>query len=247
MHRDLARDEALRTRFTREIEAVRRLDHPNIVKIFGAGEREGQPFIVLEFVPGTDLDGLIQAREPLSLEWKLDLLRQLCEGLHHAHRQGIIHRDVKPANIRVTGTGVLKVMDFGMARIGPSDLTERGHMLGSVQYVAPEQLRGEAVDRRSDVFSVGVVAYELLACRRPFDGASIGAVLTRVLGDGPRPAPLPRSAYSPELEQVVLKAIESEPSMRQQSLGELRAALRDAVKAAATRQAARRARSDRSW
>jgi eukaryotic-like serine/threonine-protein kinase len=235
MYRDLAQEAELRARFLREAEAVRGLDHPNIVRVVETGAVEDQPFIALEYVEGTDLEQIIQRRAPLSVEWKLDLLRQICDGLQHAHEQGIIHRDVKPANVRVTADGTVKVVDFGMARVNTSDLTKRGQMLGSVHYVAPEQIEGARVDHRADVFSVGAIAYELLAYRKPFDGDSVGAVLTRIMGEARDLRPLPRTAYSPGLERAVLKALDRDADRRQQSLRELRGELAEAVETAAHR------------
>jgi serine/threonine-protein kinase len=235
MYRDLARETELRTRFLREAEAVRRLDHLNIVRVVETGEVADQPFMALEYVEGTDLEQIIQRRAPLSVEWKLDLLRQICDGLQHAHEHGIVHRDVKPANLRVTAEGVVKLVDFGMARVNTSDLTKRGQMLGSVHYVAPEQIEGDRVDHRADVFSVGAIAYELISYKKPFDGDSVGAVLTKIMGGERDPRPLPRTAYSPGLERAVLRALDREADRRQQSLEELRGELLQAVEAAARR------------
>lgn len=230
LHKDLARDPELRSRFVREAEAVSRLDHPNIVSVVDTGEAAGQPYIALEYIEGTDVARIVASRPPMALEWKLDLVRQICEGLGHAHANGVVHRDVKPANIRVTDSGDVKVMDFGMARLGgASDLTRRGHLLGTIHYCAPEQLEGDAVDPRVDVFSVGAIAYELLAWRRPFEADSVAAVLSKLLEQPVDPAPLPRSDYSPGLERVVLKALERDPDRRHASLDAMRQELLDVV------------------
>src|SRR5688572_21015964 len=150
-------------RFLREAEAAGGLRHPNIVTVYDVGEEAGQPYIAMEYVEGADLEQLIQGGEPYSVEWALDVLRQVCLGLAHAHHFGIVHRDVKPANIRVTPSGEVKIMDFSLARLPTSTVTRSGRLLGTVQYMAPEQVEGGHVDHRADIFSVGAVAYELMA------------------------------------------------------------------------------------
>src|SRR5687767_7007048 len=172
---ELARQEELRERFLREAQAAGRLRHPNIVQVYDVGESNGRLFLAMEFVAGSDLERVIQD-VPLSIEWKLDLLRQICEGLGHAHKHGVVHRDVKPANIRITPTGDVKIMDFGVAQLQASTgLTKRGLVLGSVHYISPEQVEGRPVDARSDIFSVGAIAFELLSGKRPFDAESVTA------------------------------------------------------------------------
>ena len=225
----LTREAELRARFEREFEAARRLDHPNVVRVLDAGQDHQRLFIALEFVEGTDLDRVISDPERLSLEWKLDLLRQLIDGLFHAHGLDVVHRDVKPANLRITPEGVLKIMDFGMARLRSSTLTRRGQLLGSAHYIAPEQLEGGPADARADMFSVGLIAYELLSARRPFEADSLPAYMAKVTRDAVDPAPLPKSAYSPDLEALVLKALERRPDDRFADLGEMRVELRRLV------------------
>jgi len=236
LHKDLARDPELRSRFLREAEAVSRLDHPNIVSVVEMGEARSQPYIALEYIEGTDVAQIIQTRSPLSLEWKIDLLRQICEGLEHAHRNGVVHRDVKPANVRVSYDGDVKVMDFGMATLGgASDLTRRGHLLGTIHYCAPEQLEGDGSDARVDVFSVGAIAYELLTWRRPFDADNVAAVLNKMLEERADPGALPETDYSPGLESLVLKALERDPERRHASLAAMRAELLAVVRETAAR------------
>jgi serine/threonine-protein kinase len=225
----LTRETELRTRFEREFEAARRLDHPNVVRVLDAGHDGKRLFIALEFVEGTDLDRVISDPAKLSLEWKLDLLRQLIDGLSHAHELDVVHRDVKPANLRITPEGVLKIMDFGMARLRFSTLTRRGQLLGSAHYIAPEQLEGGTADARADMFSVGLIAYELLSARRPFEADSLPAYMAKVTRGTVDPAPLPKSAYSPDLESLVLKALERRPEDRFADLGEMRLMLKRLV------------------
>lgn len=225
----LTREPELRARFEREFEAARQLDHPNIVRVLDAGHDRGRLFIALDFVEGTDLDRVISDPAKLTLEWKLDLLRQLIEGLFHAHELGIVHRDVKPANLRINPEGVLKIMDFGMARLRFSTLTRRGQLLGSAHYIAPEQLEGGPADARADMFSVGLIAYELLSARRPFEADSLPAYMARVTREAADPEPLSAGPYSPALEALVLKALERRPDDRFADLGEMRAELKRLV------------------
>src|SRR5688500_15843718 len=163
----------LRLRFLREAQAAGGLRHPNIVIVYDVGDDGGQPYIAMEHVEGVDLELLIQSRDSCSDEWKLDVLRQVCDGLGYAHRSGVVHRDVKPANIRVTPDGEVKIVDFGLARVPASTMTKSRHFVGTVQYMAPEQVEGAPVDRRADVFSVGAIAYELFTHRKPFRGDSL--------------------------------------------------------------------------
>jgi eukaryotic-like serine/threonine-protein kinase len=223
----------LRMRFLREAQAAGGLRHPNIVTVYDVGEDAGQPYIAMEYVEGVDLEQVIQRREPYSIEWKLDVLRQVCEGLAYAHRHGIVHRDVKPANIRVAPAGEVKIMDFGLARLPSSTATESGRLLGTVQYMAPEQVKGARVDHRADVFSVGAIAYELVAHRKPFQGDSLTAVMFQIMHGTPDPAALPATAYSPGLEGIILKALARDRNARYPSLDAMHADLVSLVRDAA--------------
>ncbi len=216
----LADSADLRARFLREAQAAGGLQHRNIVTVYDLGDDRGQPFIAMEFIEGTDLERVIQSKEPLTVEWKLDVLRQVCEGLGYAHRHGIVHRDVKPANIRVTTGGEVKIMDFGIAHLQSSTMTKSGLVLGTVHYMSPEQIEGLKVDHRADIFSVGAIAYELLAYKKPFDGDSLTAVMFRIMNERPDPKPL-TTPYSPALENVVMKALERNAEKRYQSLDDM--------------------------
>lgn len=215
----------LRTRFLREAQAAGGLKHRNIVTVYDLGEDKGRPFIAMEFIEGTDLEKIIQNRKPYSLEWKLSVLAQICDGLAYAHRNGIVHRDVKPANIRVTGDGEVKIMDFGIAHLQSSTMTRSGLVLGTVHYMAPEQVEGHKVDHRADIFSVGAIAYELVAYRKPFDGDSLTGVMYKIIHEPPDPRGLPENEYPPTLRRIVLKALEKRPEERYQTLDEMHAAI----------------------
>jgi serine/threonine protein kinase len=225
----------LRARFLREAQAAGGLRHHNIVTVYDVGEDRGQPYIAMELVEGFDLEAIIQGRHPLSVEARIDILRQVCEGLGCAHQRGIVHRDVKPANIRVTGQGEVKIMDFGIAHLQSSTLTQGGQVLGTIQYMAPEQVEGLPSDHRADVFAVGAIAYELLAYRRPFDADSLTGVMYRIAREEPDMSALPATSYSPGLEAVVARALAKPVADRYQSLGEMREDLERLVRHTAGR------------
>ena len=216
----------LRARFFREARACARLrEHPNIVTIHDMGEDEGRLFIVMELLEGEELRQLIARQTPLTLDQKLDILRQICDGLYHAHQKGVVHRDIKPANIFLLPSGQVKILDFGVAQIVAAatthgDLTRAGMMMGTPRYMAPEQVRGKA-GHRSDIFSVGAVAFELLSGRPPFTGEHPMEILEQL-----RTATPPRlSVLDPSLplalSDIVERAIQKEPEARFADLGEM--------------------------
>src|SRR5262245_46256893 len=217
----LAESADLRARFFREAQAAGGLRHRNIVTVYDLGEDKGLPFIAMEFIEGTDLERVVQNREPLTVEWKLEVLRQICAGLGCAHRAGIVHRDVKPANIRVTHDGEVKIMDFGIAHLQSSTMTKSGLVLGTVHYMSPEQIEGHKVDHRADIFSLGAIAYELISYKRAFDGESLTGVMFKIMHERPDPAPLSDTEYSPELENIVMKALARDLRERYQSLDDM--------------------------
>jgi tetratricopeptide (TPR) repeat protein/tRNA A-37 threonylcarbamoyl transferase component Bud32 len=227
---ELAETAELRARFLREAQAAGGLRHRNIVTVYDLGEDKGRPYIAMEFIEGTDLEKIIQSREPCSMEWKLDVLGQMCEGLAYAHRNGIVHRDIKPANIRVTTEGEVKIMDFGIAHLQSSNLTKSGLVLGTVHYMSPEQIDGKKVDHRADIFSVGAIAYELFSYRKPFDGDSITGVMYKIMHERADVGVLTHSHYSPGLERIIMKALAREVEERYQSLDELHEALAELVR-----------------
>ena len=219
-------DPGLRARFLREAQAAGALNHRNIVTVYDLGEDRGQPYIAMEFIEGTDLERIILNREPYPVEWKANVLRQICDGLGHAHRNGIIHRDIKPANIRVTPAGEVKIMDFGIAHLqAPSRLTRGGQVLGTVHYMAPEQIEGGKVDHRADIFSVGAIAYELITYRRPFDGESLTSVMFKIAHEDADRSAFAHTPLSPRLEEIVLKALARDIGERYQDLATMQADL----------------------
>ncbi len=216
----LEMDPELRARFFREAQAAGSLQHPNIITVFELGDAGGQPFIAMEFIPGRDLDSIIDAREPLTIVEKVDLIEQVCRGLAYAHDREIIHRDVKPANIRVTEMGQVKLMDFGVAHLVSSELTQTGSVVGTPYYMAPEVISGKPIDSRADIFSLGATFYELLSYSRPFQGDSLQTVFTKILHSDP--APLREMGLDvPHLLQKVLdRSLAKNPDDRYADTGE---------------------------
>jgi TonB family protein len=212
----------LRERFAREARAAGRLRHQNIVTIFDVGEHSGDPFIAMEFLAGETLAELIRDGARLSLSRRLKLLEEACDGLAYAHRAGLVHRDVKPANLMVDADGVLKILDFGIVRVDDSGITQAGVLVGTINYMSPEQVMGGTVDHRSDIFAVGLVAYELLSGRQAFPGTMKDGLLNRILNVTVTPlAPLV-AGLDPEVVTIVEHALKKEPADRYQDLVRMR-------------------------
>jgi serine/threonine protein kinase len=209
-----------RERFFREAEAAGRLSHPGIVTIFDVGEEPEThaPYIVMEFVAGQSLDKVLLARNDNKLppEVALRVALELAEALDCAHGQGVVHRDLKPANILVTGDGHVKIADFGVAKLNLSNHTSGGRVLGTPAYMSPEQLGGEVVDGRSDLFSLGVVLYTVLTGYRPFQGSSVHTVAFKVVNRDPVPATILDTELPPGLDYIIMRAIAKDPSQRYQ-------------------------------
>jgi serine/threonine protein kinase len=219
-------DQERRDRFFREARAAGQLSHKNIITIYDLGEHEGQPFLAMEFLEGQDLQQRMAGPAPMSLARKLELAIEICEGLEYAHLHGVVHRDVKPANIFITNGGIAKILDFGLARLITSDLTNSNMMMGTLNYMAPEQVRGERADHRSDIFSTGVVLYEVLGGRRAFDGDSFAATLYKILEEVPVPLAEIDASLPSELVAVVERALEKSRDARYQHMADM---LRDLV------------------
>ncbi|OLC02243.1 MAG: hypothetical protein DMD41_06485 [Gemmatimonadetes bacterium] len=215
----------MRERFLREARAAGALQHPNIVTVYDLGEAEGQLFIAMELVEGTDLSDLIAARDPLALERKLDIVIEVLQGLSYAHDRGVIHRDIKPSNVRVASDGRVKIMDFGIARLQSADATGSGSIIGTPTYMAPEQITNGAITPATDVFAVGCLLYELLTYEKPFEGESVHGVLYQVLTTDPRPLRTVAPSIPASLERVVIRAMAKAPQDRYETAKQMRATL----------------------
>src|SRR5439155_436224 len=207
----------MQERFLREARAAGAIQHANIVTVYDLGESEGQLFIAMELVEGRDLSDMIALREPLALERKLDITIEVLAGLHFAHQRGVIHRDVKPSNVRVMPDGRIKIMDFGIARLQKADSTGSGAIVGTPTYMAPEQITNGAITPATDVFSVGCMLYELLCYQRPFEAESVHGVLYQVLTTEPRPLRTVAPSIPAALERVAAKAMNKVPHERYES------------------------------
>jgi Protein kinase domain len=223
---DFSHDANGRTRFYREARAIARLQHRNIVTLFDYGEDEGNPFIVMEFLQGQTLAARVKHGPPVPLVQALATGAQLCTGLHFAHGSGIVHRDVKPANIWLEDDGGVKLLDFGIAKFGDTDVTQAGDVLGSISYMSPEQLAGGTIDGRSDIFSAGIVMFELLAGRRPFQGDSPTAIMMKIIHEEAPPLDAVPGAPA-KLRGLIAKALEKNPDRRYQRAAEFASELRD--------------------
>jgi len=205
----------LRVRFSREARAAARLKHPNVVILFDVGEEAGQPFLAMEYVEGETLADAIRRRAPFDVWLKVQLIVELCDGLSYAHRMGVAHRDIKPSNLMLSADGSLKILDFGLARASSemtsTELTMPGTVMGTPHYMSPEQIEGLPTDVRSDVFSVGLVSYELLAYRKAYPGDSAPIVLHKILTSDPPPLREHVPTLDRELERVIHTAIRRVP------------------------------------
>ena len=212
-------------RLLREAKAAGRMIHPHVVTLFDAGEAEGVLYLAFEFVGGSDLAQRMEMDPPLTLGEVLRIVREAADALEFAHRQGIVHRDIKPANIMLDVHGRVKVADFGIAKVvgQATELTMTGSVVGSPHYLSPEQVRGEELDGRTDVFSLGVVLYELLGNRRPFQGESLTTLVYQILHQEPPPIPQLRPDLAPYFDSLVRRMMAKDRELRFASAGALAA------------------------
>ena len=216
---DAQEQQEYRQRFFLEARAAGRLSHPGIVTIFDVGEepQAHSPFIVMEFIDGRPLNKFIASPAKLPLRRSLRLAQQLAEALDYAHAQGVVHRDMKPANILVSKDGHAKITDFGIAKLNVAHITHAGHVVGTPAYMSPEQLEGQEVDGRSDLFSLGVILYTMLTGHRPFQGNSAATVSFKVANRDPLPASTFDSALPPELDYIIARAMAKDRNARYQT------------------------------
>lgn len=223
MTADLEGDRETRERFIREATVAGQLQHRNVIHVFEMGEEDGRLFMVMELLDGEPLNDHIRRVGQPALEQSLDLMMQTCEGLAVAHAHGIVHRDIKPGNLFLQRDGGLKILDFGVARLANSSMTASGFIVGTPDFMSPEQARGREIDQRSDVFSAGAVFYYMLSGVKPFAAPDLPAVLHKVTSEPP--PPLPVSQCPPVLWQVLMRALAKNAAERYRDMGALLADL----------------------
>jgi|GEM_PF-2606853 len=228
-----AGDPDLLKRFYREAQSTGSLQSPNIVTVYDLGDQDGNPYLVMEYLEGVSLESIISSRRPLSLSTKLGIMVDVCHGLSYAHQRGVIHRDIKPANVMVSNDGTAKIVDFGIAHIGDKGMTRTGQIVGSLSFMSPEQIQSKPIDARSDIFSTGVVLYQLITNNLPFEGENTGATLMKIISEPPPPLKNFVSVYPPQLESVILRALAKDREERYPSVDDFAidlSALREQVK-----------------
>ena len=216
-------DKESRGRFEREAKAAAKLQHQNIVTLYELGNFGGKekPYIVMEYLEGADVSAMI-GKEGLPIAEALDIIIQLCRALGYAHQKGVVHRDVKPSNLRYLDSGQVKIMDFGIARLeGSNQITKSGVMVGTLHYMSPEQIRGQKLDGRTDIFSTGCILYELLTGGRPFQGDSASSILYNIVNEEPPPTTEKNDELPQEIQDVVSKALSKSPDARFQTAGDM--------------------------
>src|SRR5688500_17081852 len=228
LYRRFAEDEEFVERFRREPSSAAGLQHPNIVGVFDRGEWDGTYYIAMEFLDGRTLKQLVREHGAMPPELATDITIQVLRAAKFAHKRGVVHRDIKPHNVILDEEGRAKVTDFGIARAGASDMTETGSIMGTAQYLSPEQAQGQPVSPRSDLYSIGVMLYELLTGRVPFDAESPVTIALKHVSEEPAPPSQLNPAVSPALDGVVLRALEKEPAHRFADADEFAGALLDA-------------------
>jgi beta-lactam-binding protein with PASTA domain/predicted Ser/Thr protein kinase len=214
LHERFAQDEEFVERFRREASSAASLSHANIVSVYDRGEWGGTYYIAMEYLDGRSLDSIVREEAPLEPSRALEIIEQVLRAARFAHRHGVVHRDLKPHNVIIDEEGRVKVTDFGIARAGVSEITETGSIMGTARYLSPEQAQGQAVGQQSDVYSIGIMLYELLTGTVPFEGDSVVAIALRHLSEPPRPPSSLVPSIAPSLDAIVMRALEKAPEHR---------------------------------
>ncbi|UCD16436.1 MAG: CHASE2 domain-containing protein [Candidatus Zixiibacteriota bacterium] len=221
--------EELKERLFREAQAAGKLSHPNIVTIYDVGTEQNLQYIAMEFLEGQTLEDMIRRKVKFNYRIIAQIITQICQALTYAHSQGIVHRDIKPANIMVLSDYTVKVMDFGIARLDSSSMTRTGIAMGTPNYISPEQLQGKPVDNRTDIFSLGVMMYEMLVYRRPFRGENLTTLIYNIVNAAPLPPSTIDNSVPHLFDRVVEKALQKNPEERYQKASEIAASLADFI------------------
>ena len=229
---DTAKDFAMR--FVREAQAVARLNHPNIVQVYDFGEEQNVAYLVMEFIRGKELKNFFDANERFDLKEAVRIMSELCEALEFAHQAGIVHRDIKPANVMIDSQARTKLTDFGVARIQDTDKTsvektQAGTMVGTPAYMSPEQITGGNIDKRTDIFSAGIILYQFLTGEKPFTGGGAWTIAKKIIQEDPPPPSSLNNAVTPLFDAVVNKALAKNVDERFQSARDLALALKRAL------------------
>lgn len=220
-----------RDRFLREARVAARLLHPGVVTVFDVGEAEGMPYLAMEYLEGRTLDAHASPGTLLPVEAVAEIVARAAEALHFAHARGTVHRDVKPSNLMLVGDRTVKILDFGLARGFESGLTHEGQLLGTPSYMSPEQVRGDPVDGRSDLFSLAIVLHELLCGEKPFTGATVSSILYRIVHEDPQEPAVAPDRLGPAFREVLARALAKDPAARFQTGEDFAAAVRAACRA----------------
>ena len=219
--------EEYKARFQREAMAAGILAHPNIITVYDFGEDNGVLYLAMEFLEGKSLEKIVQEQTVLPIETILPIYDQVCSALDHAHRNKVVHRDVKPANIMILQNGLVKVTDFGIAKMMAMGMTQAGQILGTPNYMSPEQVKGRQIDGRSDIFSLGVILYELVTGEKPFGGQNITTVIYKIINENPIPPRELDASIHAGLSYVISKALAKNVDERYQTCRELAEDLRN--------------------
>ena len=204
-------------RFYREAQATGMLEHPNIVVVYELGDQDGNPYMVMQYLEGEPLDKMIQQRREIPMVEKLGFIIQACNGLNYAHQRGLVHRDIKPANLMVLKDGNCKLVDFGIARLGDNSLTRTGQVVGTIHYMSPEQINAQVVDGRTDIWSTGVMLFELLTYTLPFEGNDMASTLLKIIHEQPPALSKFLTSYPTDLDEIIQRALSKDREERYQT------------------------------